>query len=144
VTSGWSEIFLGVIASATLIMAIIQVGAILAALRLTKQAQAMIASVQQDVRPLIARANGIADEATRTVALATAQAEKVDTVVTDLSRRVEETAAVLQEAIITPAREGMAIVAAIRAALGALGGGWRDLRPRHRRPTDEEDPLFIG
>jgi hypothetical protein len=143
VTSGWSEIFLGVIASATLIMAIIQIGAILAALRLAKQAQEMIASVQQDVRPLIAKANGIADEATRTVALATAQAEKVDSVVTDLSRRVEETAAVLQEAIITPAREGMAIVAAIRAGLGALGG-WRDLRPRHRRPADEEDPLFIG
>ena len=142
-TSGWSEIFLGVIASATLIMAIIQIGAIVAALRLTKQAHEMIASVQQDVRPLIAKANGIADEATRTVALATAQAEKVDSVVTDLSRRVEETAAVLQEAIITPAREGMAIVAAIRAGLGALGG-WRDLRPRHRRPADEEDPLFIG
>jgi hypothetical protein len=143
VTSGWSEVFLGVIASATLIMAIIQIGAILAALRLAKQAQQMMASVQQEVRPLIAKANGIADEATRTVALATAQAQKVDHVVTDLSRRVEETAAVLQEAIITPAREGMAIVAAIRAGLSALGG-WRDLRPRHRRPTDEEDPLFIG
>jgi hypothetical protein len=143
VTSGWSEVFLGVIASATLIMALIQIGAILAALRLAKQAQQMIASVQQEVRPLIAKANGIAEEATRTVALATAQAEKVDHVVTDLSRRVEETAAVLQEAIITPAREGMAIVAAIRAGLSALGG-WRDLRPRHRRPTDEEDPLFIG
>jgi hypothetical protein len=143
VTSGWSEVFLGVIASATLIMAVIQIGAILAALRLAKQAQQMIASVQQEVRPLIAKANGIADEATRTVALATAQAQKVDHVVTDLSRRVEETAAVLQEAIITPAREGMAIVAAIRAGLSALGG-WRDLRPRHRRPTDEEDPLFIG
>ncbi|MEN3338088.1 MAG: hypothetical protein V7647_1764 [Acidobacteriota bacterium] len=142
-TSGWSEVFLGVIASATLIMALIQIGAILAALRLAKQAQQMIASVQQEVRPLIAKANGIAEEATRTVALATAQAEKVDHVVTDLSRRVEETAAVLQEAIITPAREGMAIVAAIRAGLSALGG-WRDLRPRHRRPTDEEDPLFIG
>jgi hypothetical protein len=143
VTSGWSEVFLGVIASATLIMAVIQIGAILAALRLAKQAQQMIASVQQEVRPLIAKATGIAEEATRTVALATAQAEKVDHVVTDLSRRVEETAAVLQEAIITPAREGMAIVAAIRAGLSALGG-WRDLRPRHRRPTDEEDPLFIG
>ena len=109
-------------------MALIQVGAIIAALRLAKQAQQMIASVQQDVRPLIARANAIADEASRTVALATAQAQKVDRLVTDLSRRVEETAAVLQEAIITPAREGMAIVAAIRAGLGALRG-WRDAAP---------------
>ncbi len=142
-TSGWSEVFLGVIASATLIMAIIQVGAIVAALRLAKQTHQMVASVQQEVRPLIAKANGIAEEATRTVALATAQAQKVDRVVTDLSRRVEETAAVLQEAIVTPAREGLAIVAGIRAGLSALGG-WRDLRPGHRRPADEEDPLFIG
>jgi hypothetical protein len=143
VTSGWSEIFLGVIAVGTLIMALIQVGAIIAAMRLARQAQQMIASVQQEVRPLIAKVNGIADEASRTLALATAQGQKVDRVVTDLSRRVEETSAVLQEAIVTPAREGMAIMAAIRAGLGALRG-WRDVRPGHRRPVDEEDPLFIG
>jgi Holliday junction resolvasome RuvABC ATP-dependent DNA helicase subunit len=143
VTSGWSEVFLGVIALGTLIMALIQVGAIIAALRLAKQAQQMMASVQQEVRPLLARANAVVDEASRTVALAAAQAQKVDRVVTDLARRVDETAAVLQEAIITPAREGMAIVAAIRAGLGALRG-FRDVRPGHRRPTDEEDPLFIG
>lgn len=142
-TSGWSEVFLGVIALGTLIMALIQVGAIIAALRLAKQAQQTMASVQQEVRPLLARANAVVDEASRTVALATAQAQKVDRVVTDLARRVDETAAVLQEAIITPAREGMAIVAAIRAGLGALRG-FRDVRPGHRRPTDEEDPLFIG
>jgi hypothetical protein len=143
VTSGWSEIFLGVIAVATLIMALIQIGAIVAAMRLARQTQQMMASVQQDVRPLIAKVNALADEASRTVAIATVQAQKVDRVVTDLSRRVEETAAVLQDAIITPAREGMAIMAAVRAGLGALGG-WRDLRPTHRRTSEEEDPLFIG
>jgi hypothetical protein len=142
VTSGWSEMFLGVIAFGTLIMALIQVGAVIAAVRPARQAQQMMASVQQEVRPLIARANALADEASRTVALATAQAQKVDRVVTDLSRRVEETAGVLQEAIITPAREGLAIAAAIRAGLGALRG-WRDLHP-HRRAAEEEDPLFIG
>ncbi|HEX6975100.1 MAG TPA: hypothetical protein VF147_11905 [Vicinamibacterales bacterium] len=142
-TSDWSDIFLGVIAFATLIMAIIQVGAIVAALRLAKQAQLVVTSMQQEVRPLIARAHAIAEEASRTVALATAQAEKVDRVVTDLSRRTEETAAVLQEAIITPAREGLAIVAAVKAGLGALKG-FRDLSPRTGRHADEEDPLFIG
>ena len=142
-TSGWSEVFLGVIALGTLVMALIQVGAIIAAMRMARQAQQMLASVQQDVRPLVAKANAMADEASKTVALATAQAQKVDGLVTDLSRRVEETAAVLQEAIITPAREGMAIVAAIRAAVGALRG-FRDMHPRHRRAAEEEDPLFIG
>jgi hypothetical protein len=39
VTSGWSEMFLGVIAFGTLIMALIQVGAVIAAVRLARQAQ---------------------------------------------------------------------------------------------------------
>ena len=142
-TSDWSDVFLGVIAFATLIMALIQVGAIIAALRLARQAQEVITSVQRDIRPLIAKANAIAEEASRTVALATAQAQKVDRVVTDLSRRVEETAQLLQEAIIRPAREGMAVVAAIKAGLGALRG-LRGLHPRQGRHADEEDPLFIG
>ena len=138
----WSEIFLGVIAVATLIMAVIQIGAIVAASRVVRQAQQTLVSVQRDVRPLIAKATAVAEEASRTAGLATAQAEKVDRLVTDLSGRIEETAAIVQEAIITPAREGIAVVAGIKAALGALR--FRDPRPRHGRTADEEDPLFIG
>ncbi len=142
-TGGWSGVFLGVIAFATLIMALVQIGAIIAALRLARQAQEAITSVQRDIRPLILKANAMAEEASRTLVLATAQAQKVDRVVTDLSRRVEETAALLQEAIVKPAREGMAVVAAIKAGFGALRG-LRELHPRHGRQADEEDPLFIG
>jgi hypothetical protein len=138
-----STLFLAIIAIATLVMALIQVGAVIAAARLAKQAQQLIASVQQDVKPLIVRANAIAEEASRTVALATAQAQKVDRLVTDLSVRVEQTAGILQEAIVTPAREGLAIVAAIRAAVGALRG-LREADPRSHRTAEEEDPLFIG
>jgi predicted PurR-regulated permease PerM len=144
VTNGGSDVFLGVIAVATLVMALILVGAIIAAVRLARQAQQVIQSVQQDVRPLIARANAVAEEASRTIALATAQAQKVDRLVTDLSRRVDETAGVLQEAIVTPAREGLAILAALKAGLGALRG-LRELHPRDGRQAEEsEDPLFIG
>ena len=141
--NGWSDVFLGVIAVATLVMALIQIGAIIAALRLSRQAQQMIQSVQQDVRPLIARAHAIAEEASRTVALATAQAQKVDRLITDVSRRVDETAGVLQEAIITPAREGLALVAALKAGLGALRG-FRNMQHPHGRQAEDEDPLFIG
>ena len=139
----WDLAFLGVIAFATLVMALIQVGAIVAALRVARQAQAALDSVQQEIRPLLARASAVVDEASRTAAIATAQAQKVDVLLTDLSRRVEETAAVVQEAIVRPAREGFAIVAAIRAALGAVRG-FRGERPRHGRGAEEEDPLFIG
>lgn len=142
-TTDWSEVFLGVIAFGTLVTALIQVGAVIAALRVAKEARQMIASVQQDVRPLVARANAALDEASRTLGLATAQAQKVDRLVTDLSRRVDETAAVLQEAIVTPAREGLAMVAAVRATLRALRG-WRVLAPARRRAAEDDDPLFIG
>jgi hypothetical protein len=138
----WDVVFLGVIAVATLVMALIQVGAVVAALRVARQAQATLDSVHQEIRPLIARASAVIDEASRTAALATAQAQKVDVMLTDLSRRVEETALVVQEAIVRPARHGFAIVAAIRAALGAFRGA-HDMRPRHGR-AEEEDPLFIG
>lgn len=141
--SGWSEIFLGVIAVATLVMAAIQVGMIVALARTARQAQQIMTTVQQEIRPLIAKANTVADEASRAASLATAQAQKIDRLVTDLARRVDETAAVVQEAVITPARQGAAILAAFRAAVGVFRGG-RDVRHRPGRQAEEEDPLFIG
>jgi hypothetical protein len=56
---------------------------------------------------------------------------------------VDDTSRVVQDAIVTPAREGLAIVAAVKATLGAIRG-FRELAPRHGRTADEEDPLFIG
>jgi hypothetical protein len=139
----WSVVFLGTIAVATLVMALIQVGAIIATLKLAREAQKMVGSLQQEIGPLIAKANAVVDEARRTAALATAQAEKVDVLVTTLTRRVDETASVVQKAIVTPAREGMAIVAAIKATLGALKG-FRGYRGGHGPHGEDEDPLFIG
>ena len=140
--NGWSDAFLGVIAAATLVMALIQVGAIIFAARLARQVQQLMASMQTEIRPLVARATAVADEASRTASLATAQAEKIDRLVTDLSCRVEDTAAVIHEAIVIPAREALAIVAAVKAGLGALRA-LRDLRPRPGRAEDE-DALLIG
>jgi hypothetical protein len=139
----WSEIFLCTIAVAVLIMALIQVGAIIAAARVARQAQQTLASIQHEIRPLIAKVSAVVDEAARTATLATAQEQKVDRLVTDHSRREEETAGVLQHVIVAPAREGMAIAAAVKAALMALRG-FRGMRTGHGRHADDEDPLFIG
>ena len=138
-----SEVFLGIIALATLGMAVIQIGAIVAVARFARDAQKALASVQEDVKPLVAKVSALADEATKTATIATAQAEKIDQLVTDLTRRIDETSTVVQQAVITPAREGLAIMAAIRAALAALRG-FRDMRANQTRHAEEEDPLFIG
>ncbi len=138
----WTQVFLGVIAAATALIAIAQVGAIVVLARVALQVQGVVGIIQKDITPLIARANAIAEEASRTATLATAQAQKIDRLVTDLARRVDETSLVIHQAILTPAREGMAIVAALKAGFGALRG-LRDLRGRPGG-VDDEDALFIG
>ena len=138
-----SELFLGIIALATLMMALVQLGAIVAAGRLAREAQRTLAAVQQDVRPLVARVSAIADEASKTATIAAAQAQKIDQLVTDVTRRIEQTSIVVQHAVITPAREGLAIIAALKAALGAVRG-LHGMRPVQGRHAEEEDPLFIG
>lgn len=154
--SDWALLFLGVIAVATLVMACLQVGAAIVAARAGRQAQQAlgmaqqalgsaqdaIASLREDLRPLILKANAVADEASRSAALATQQIEKIDRLVTDVSRRVDETTAVVQQAIVTPARQGIALLAAVKAAFAVLRYG-TDPRRRTSR-SDEEDPLFIG
>lgn len=140
----WSQVFLAVIAVATALMAIVQIGAIVALARVAAQVQGLLTTIQKDIGPLLSRANAIAEEASRTATLATAQAQKIDKLVTDLTRRVDETSAVIQQAIITPAREGMAIMAALKAGLGVFKGfGFRDLRGR-QGGVDDDDALFIG
>ena len=140
--TGTAELFLGIIAVATLVMALIQVGAIIAAALLGRRMQQMITTLQEEIRPLLARANSVAEEASKTAAIATAQAQKIDRLVTDLTRRVDETSVVVQEAVVTPARETLALVAGLKAGLAALRG-LRDFRGRTGR-VEEEDPLFIG
>ena len=137
-----SQAFLAMIAVATAVMAIMQVVAFVALGRVARQVRDVIGTLQQDIRPLIARANAIADDASRTAALAAVQAQKIDRLVTELTQRVDDTSAIVQQAILTPAREGMAIFAAFKAGLAALRG-MRDHRGR-AAGVEEEDALFIG
>jgi hypothetical protein len=138
----WNQVFLGIIAASTALMALMQIGAIIALVRVAAQVRDVVATLQTDIRPLIARATAIADEAQKTAALAGVQAQKIDRLVTDLTRRVDETSLIIQQAVVTPAREGMALFAAFKAGLAALRGV-RDLRGRPGA-VDDEDALFIG
>jgi hypothetical protein len=138
----WSDVFLGIIAAAAAVMALVQIGVIVVLTRVAAQVRDVVGVLQNDIRPLVARATAIADEAHKTATLATAQAQKVDRVVSDLARRIEETTGIVQQAIITPAREGMALFAALKAGLAALRG-FREFRGRPGA-VEDEDALFIG
>lgn len=148
-----SNIWLAIIAVSTLVMALVQVGAIVAGAIAARRMQARLASVEQriqqrieplvdQVQPIIERLTVISADAARISALAVQQAEKADVALTSAAKRVDQTLAVVQNAVVAPAREGMALASAIRAAVGSIRQG----RSNRRRSSgaDEDDALFIG
>ena len=136
-------IFLGAIAFATVLMAAIQVGAIVYAGRLAKRVDRLADQVELEIKPLFATLRTISMDAARATSLAVVQVERAERLMADFSQRAEQTMAVVQQAIVTPARHGLAIVGGLRAALAAL----RDVRGHAssagRGRGDDEDALFI-
>lgn len=137
----WYLVFLGAIAAATLLMALLQVGAVVAAARAFKRIERLADDVHREVRPLLERATEVAEDARRAAALAAQQVERVDRMMADVTLRVSETAELLQRTVTTPIREGSAVLAGLRAGLAALRG----LRGSGRSGRlEDEDALFIG
>lgn len=140
--SVWSDVFLGVIAVATLAIAIAQIGVMVAAGRLARRVDRLTDQFEQEMRPLFGHLNAIGRDVSRAAALATAQVERADRLFTDLAARVEEGVASLQSTIGAPAREGRALLIAFRAAFDVLRGLRLTGRTRQGR-GDDEDTLFI-
>jgi hypothetical protein len=140
----WAPVFLGVIALATLVMAAIQVGALIYGARAAQRLEQTLGRVEADLKPVLERARQVSDDAARMSALATVQVERVDKVFQDLSRRVDETAVLMQRALVTPAREGAALFAAVRATFAAIRGVTGAVRRTPPAGVEEDDALFIG
>jgi hypothetical protein len=136
-----SELFLGLIAAAVVIMAAIQVAAIVFALRAARRVGEAVGRLEQHVQPIVADLQAVSAQAARATSMAVAQVERAEQLITDLSNKVEETAAAVQSSLIRPARGGFAVVQGIMAALSTFRSG---PSPRRPIPAEEEDPLFIG
>lgn len=140
-----SDLFLGIIAAAVLVMAIIQVAAIVFALRAARRAGEAVSRLEQDVRPIVTSLQTISADAARASSVAAAQVQRAEQVIADLGKRVDETAAAVQSSIVGPAREGMALLKGLLAALAVFRPGAAGAPPRKRpAASEEEDPLFIG
>jgi len=140
------ELFLGIIAFAMLVMALIQVGAIFAGLRLAKRVDQIATQLDRDIKPILANLTTISNEATRTAALAAKQVERFDQVFAELAQRVDTTLAAAQSFVTGPAKQGVAIFAGVSALIDSFRGLREASRRRQtsRPVVDEEESLFIG
>ena len=142
-----TDVWLAIIAVAVVVMAAIQVGAIVLGLRLAKRVDQLSTQLENEMRPLVQNLNGITQEAQRAVRLATAQVERADRLFGDLAVSAERTMAIAAQVVGGPAQKGMALFSAAKVAFSAF----RELRESSRRrqasrvviPEDDES-LFIG
>jgi hypothetical protein len=138
----WTAVFLGIIAAATLTMALIQVSVIVYGWLLARRISRLVTQIEQEIKPLTGSLNAMVRDASRVTALAAVQVERVDKLFEDLTTRIDETAATVQKVIVTPLRQGAALVAGIKAAMDVF----RDFTKRSSGVphAEDEDGLFIG
>jgi hypothetical protein len=137
-----AEIFLGIIALATLATALAQVGLVIMMSLATRRVAQLAEQVQRELKPLFGHLNAMGKDASRATSLAAAQVERADVLFSDVATRVDEALNGLQASIEAPAREGRAIMTGIRAAFQAI----RELRQNGRfrqGRADDDDALFI-
>lgn len=141
-----AELYLAIIALAVVVMALVQVGAIFAGLRLAKRVDQLARQLEQDIKPLIANLTAMSQEAARAAVVAARGVDRLERLFDDMAYRVDETLAAAQQFVAGPARTGMAIVQGVQALFAALRGMREASRRRHavRTGIEEEESLFIG
>jgi hypothetical protein len=137
-----NQVFLGIIAVATLAIAIAQIGVMVAAGRLARRVDRLAEQLDRDVRPLFGHLNAIGRDASRAASLAAAQMERADKLFSDVAVRIELGLNNLQSTLGAPAREGRALLSGFRAAIQAIRDLRQDARARQSR-SEDEDALFI-
>jgi hypothetical protein len=138
--TGWNSVFLGIIAVATLLIAIAQIGVLVAAGLLARRVARLTVELEQQVRPILGHLDAIGKEASRAAAIAGHQVQRADRLFADVTGRVENGLDAVQRAIVGSSREGAALFSAVRAAVGAF----REPPARRSRARgDDEDALFI-
>ena len=139
-----STAFLGLIAVATVVMAVVQIGLVIMAVRLAKRVDVVSTQVQRELGPLVERLTRVADNLQQASSLATVQVERLDRFLAGASRRADNTLSLVQGAVVGPIREGLAVIAAVRGVVAAFRSFRGSRASRAASKFDDEDPLFIG
>jgi hypothetical protein len=138
--SGRAELFLGIIAFATLATAIVQIGVLVLAGLLARRLQLLVQHLDEELRPILGHVQAIVRDVSRAASVATAQVERLDRALTDLTGRLDRILAMVQGFFGGPVGKTRAWMAGFKAIFNLL----RDLRTaRAGSRADDEDALFI-
>lgn len=141
--SGRGELFLGIIAAATLVTAMLQIGVLVAAGLLVRRIFRLVDHVDRELKPIFESVQSIARDASRAASLATAQVEKLDRAMTDLMQRLDKTLKAVQT-FVSGSGGGSGGAAVWASAFKAVFNLIRDLRAsRGRHGAEDDDALFI-
>jgi hypothetical protein len=138
-----SDVFLGIIATAVAVMAVIQVAAIIVAMRAARRVGDAVSRLETDVRPIVANLKSMSADAARAANIASEQAQRAEQLIGDLTSRVNDTVAAVEATVARPVREVYAMLQGLMGAVAAFREGPR-ASVRQGAGSEEEDSLFIG
>ena len=139
-----TDVFLGIIAAAVLVMAVIQVAVIVFAARAARRVGEAVARFEESVLPIVTNLQKVSADAARVSGVAATQAERAEQLLTMVRDRVDRMVQLVQESLLRPGREALGLLRALRDIFFSGGRGPNYADSRKRQPGEEEDALFIG
>lgn len=118
--TGNDHIFLGIIAVSTLIIAGVQVIILIGWFTVARRINTAISSIEDTAVPLMSRLDAMASEALVTLSSVRDQLGRVEHVSSDVLYRIDQTVNRVQTYVLTPARQGVALLAGARAVMQVL------------------------
>ena len=108
---------LSVIAAATVVIAVVQIGFFAYGMRVARRINRLTEVVEREIRPTLGRVDTISADTARAVALAVAQVERLDRVLGQLVAGADEAMTAARDSVVEPVRQGGAFLVGLRAAL---------------------------
>ncbi|MDA1093071.1 MAG: hypothetical protein O3A25_07360 [Acidobacteria bacterium] len=140
--------FLGAIAVATGVMALIQIGVIIYGARLAHRVNKLADRLERNIDPVMGRVTEMSADASRVTKLAVAQVERADEMMARLSKRADETMDLAQQVLVVPAQRGLALVDALRAIFSskadAAAEPQEETASEPNKPGEGDESLFVG
>jgi hypothetical protein len=115
-----SDVYLGAIAAATVLMALVQIGVLVAGIIAVKRMREALVRFEDSTRPMLAHVDDLVVDATESIAAVRAQLDRVERQAVHVLTRTDEAVQQVRRYLVAPAREGIALAAGARALVGGL------------------------